>query len=158
MDVAQRPSWLTLLALTVTATGWAYEYHRRILEEARRLRTLARVQEDFVRVSAQNSELSNEVLRVRRGRIAGPSCIEKVLGDLEAVTDEARALLNSDMSHAELDGAVRCAVCLENPRGAILYPCKHAQFCFPCAKRLWDRDMSCPVCRSLVVNYEEIYI
>jgi len=156
MDVVQRPSWLTLVALTVTAAGWAYEYFRRSEEEAQRLRTLSRVQEDLIRVRAENSELSKEVLRIRRGRIAGPTCREKFLGDLAALSDEAKVLF--DDSHIEPDEGVRCAVCLESVRGAILYPCKHAQFCASCARGIWDRDMACPVCRSPVTSYEEIYI
>jgi hypothetical protein len=41
-----------------------------------------------------------------------------------------------------------CAVCYDNPKDSVLYPCGHFYTCSGCSKQL----KKCPVCRSDITN------
>jgi hypothetical protein len=53
-----------------------------------------------------------------------------------------------------LVGEPSCIVCLENKISTVSLPCMHAVSCAPCASAC----LSCPVCRSKVVERLEIFL
>jgi hypothetical protein len=43
----------------------------------------------------------------------------------------------------------KCAVCMDQPRNAVLVPCGHAVLCMGCAGAIMDRrPRKCPICRQ----------
>jgi hypothetical protein len=45
-----------------------------------------------------------------------------------------------------------CAICMENPRDAVLQPCGHGGICFECGKIMAARRSKCPLCRAAITE------
>jgi hypothetical protein len=58
----------------------------------------------------------------------------------------------------QLAALSRCVVCLDSPRGAVLQPCSHAQFCGCCAQRVVGELSRCPVCAGLVTGWARVFL
>lgn len=50
-----------------------------------------------------------------------------------------------------------CCVCANAPKNAVLAPCGHKAFCFPCAKLLQSHGRNCPICRSDIESVVRVY-
>lgn len=58
----------------------------------------------------------------------------------------------------QLAALQRCSVCLDAPRGALLTPCSHAQFCSSCAQRVVGQLSKCPVCAGVVTGWARVFL
>ena len=53
----------------------------------------------------------------------------------------------------------KCAVCMDQPRNAVLVPCGHAVLCMGCAAGIMDRiPHKCPICRQEPQSHFRLYV
>lgn len=58
---------------------------------------------------------------------------------------------------AQTETADECAVCLQEKRTTLLYPCGHMSFCGTCAQQLKENHSTCPLCRHVIQDIVRVY-
>eukprot|EP01066_Platyproteum_vivax_P020291 Platyproteum_vivax@DN8191_c0_g1_i1.p1 len=51
-----------------------------------------------------------------------------------------------------------CLICMENACDGVLMECGHSGVCFQCGSSLWQRHMTCPLCRANITACHRILI
>ncbi len=74
------------------------------------------------------------------------------LQEMEEVVAAEEGGVTSDEEDADEDDSSRCIVCMTNKRNACLVhgTTSHQVTCLPCANRLLEAKMGCPICKRRI--------
>ncbi|KAK3269292.1 hypothetical protein CYMTET_22261 [Cymbomonas tetramitiformis] len=50
-----------------------------------------------------------------------------------------------------------CIICCERNKECVLLPCYHLCTCLKCGKKLFQKNLSCPMCRSRIKRVQKVY-
>ena len=97
------------------------------------------------------------------GELREPPWLARLLDEFDVPPREGQRFVETRVRAApklagQLAALSRCVVCLDSPRGAVLQPCSHAQFCGCCAQRVVGELSRCPVCAGLVTGWARVFL
>uniref|UniRef100_A0A1B6G7Y8 RING-type domain-containing protein n=1 Tax=Cuerna arida TaxID=1464854 RepID=A0A1B6G7Y8_9HEMI len=71
-----------------------------------------------------------------------------------------RKSMRSQAFDTEVPDAVKCVICMDNPREVIMGPCGHVCLCEDCMEKIAKSNPSpkCPVCQTPVKEFKHAYI
>ncbi len=129
-------------ALLIAEDGKRYyrACHTAALNGLRRERASLEAAKDLQRYYRQNQ--TSAIRGLKRERAAHSSHAASLTAD---VTTAEQALTAETARREDAEDAVKCVICLDNPRTMVLRPCRHLVLCNSC-----PRVTECPVCRQRV--------
>ena len=115
-------------------------------------------EDDTQQQGAEGDEAEDDGCELRE-----PAWLTQLLEEFDVPPKDGRSFVETRVRAApalagQLAAMQRCRVCLEAPRGALLTPCSHAQFCSSCAQRVVGELSKCPVCAGAVTGWARVFL